>query len=289
MTQDKARLEEVILKTCDLPVLPATAHRVLNVMADPNVSIDEIKRVISSDPGLTAKILKIANSAFYGGYRNIQNLTQAILRLGLNSVRNIMMATSIKNVYKRFGLTEKLLWEQSIGSALASNIIAGYVKSVDSEDAFIGGLLHDIGNVVLNNEFPQRFSEVMEMVYNDSVPYSTAVKEVFGFTHRDVGALVVRKWGFPETLEVLIRYFDDHEHLSADPYLLRFATVIATADRICQKFGVGWKQPMDDVVDFDTVADVLEIEKETLDEVCERTQKVFDHEIKLYLEESTRP
>jgi HD-like signal output (HDOD) protein len=100
------------------------------------------------------------------------------MMLGLNAVRNLVVATSMKNVYKRFGLAEKLLWEQLLGSALASNLIAKHTRVSDPEDAFIGGLLHDIGKVVLNNEFPDAFAKVMEKVYNDSVPFSVAESEV---------------------------------------------------------------------------------------------------------------
>src|SRR3989338_7891692 len=102
----KEGLEAVILKAMEIPVLPVTAQRVLSLMSDLDVSIEKIKRLISTDPGLATKILKVANSAFSGGYRNIENLSQAILRLGLNSVRNIVIAASLKNVYKSFGRTE---------------------------------------------------------------------------------------------------------------------------------------------------------------------------------------
>src|SRR3989337_3667065 len=172
-------LEEIISKSLELPVLPATTQKVLAMMSDPDVSIEKIKRLISADPGLTTKILKIANSAFYGSYRSIENLTQAILRLGLNAVRNIVVATSMKNVYKRFGLTEKLIWQQMIGSALAASVIARHTRTVDPEDAFIGGLLHDIGKVVVNNEYPEKFAKVIERVYNEQVSFETAEKDVF--------------------------------------------------------------------------------------------------------------
>lgn len=175
-TVTTASLNDVVLKSVELPVLPSTAQKVLSLMSDPDISIEKVKRIIGSDPALAAKILKVANSAFYGGFRNIQNLSQAILRLGLNSVRNIVIATSLKNVYKRFGLTEKLLWEQMIGSAMASNLLARQTRRADAEDAFIGGLLHDIGKVVINNEYPEAYARVMEKVYNDAVPFSIAEK-----------------------------------------------------------------------------------------------------------------
>ncbi len=277
-----SKVKEVTEKAMDLPVLPATAQKVLSIMSDPDVSIEKIKRIISSDPGLATKILKVANSAFYGGYRNIQNLTQAILRLGLNAVRNIVVATSMKNVYKRFGLAEKLLWEQMIGSALASSIIAKQTRATDTEDAFIGGLLHDVGKVVLNNEYPEDFAKIMERVYNESISYSEAEAGIFGFSHRKVGAGLVKKWGFPESIERLLINFDDPEEVVKDRALYNLVTVITMSDRICQKFGTGWRKAYGDEVDFGNLPEVLGFDEDSLAEVLESIQAVFKDEISHY-------
>ncbi len=277
-----SKVKEVTEKAMDLPVLPATAQKVLSIMSDPDVSIEKIKRIISSDPGLATKILKVANSAFYGGYRNIQNLTQAILRLGLNAVRNIVVATSMKNVYKRFGLAEKLLWEQMIGSALASSIIARQTRATDTEDSFIGGLLHDVGKVVLNNEYPEDFAKIMERVYNESISYSEAEAGIFGFSQRKVGAGLVKKWGFPESIERLLISFDDPEEVVKDRSLYNLVTVITMSDRICQKFGTGWRKAYGDEVDFGNLPEVLGFDEESLAEVLESIQTVFKDEISQY-------
>lgn len=278
----RASLDDVILKSVELPVLPATTQRALSLMSDPDVSVEKIKRIISTDPGLATKILKVANSAFYGGYRNIENLSQAILRLGLNAVRNIVVATSMKNAYKRFGLTEKLLWEQMVGSAMASSIIAKQTRLVDHEDAFIGGLLHDVGKVVLNNEYPDEFAKVMEKVYNEDVTFAEAEKTVFDFTQRDVGAVIVKKWGFPESIESLLRHFDDAQHLSSDRQLCNLVTIIMFSDRICQKFGMGWRTPAGDDVDFGNLPESLELGEDDIEEIFEKSQEAFNSGAELF-------
>lgn len=278
----RTQLDEFIAKTLELPVLPVTSQKVLGLMSDPDVSIEKLKRLVMTDPALTAKILKVANSAFYGSYRNIENLSQAILRLGLNAVRNIVVATSMKNVYKRFGLAEKLIWEQMLGSALASSVIARQTRLVDHEDAFIGGLLHDIGKVVLNNEFPDKFARVMETVYNEQVPFETAEKEVFEFSQREVGAILVKKWGFPESLEFLIKYFDDNEALSRDRQIANLAAIIALADRMCQKFGMGWRNPGGDGVSFGNLPEILGLTDETLPTATEAIQMAFTQGVEIY-------
>jgi HD-like signal output (HDOD) protein len=276
------KLNEVIEKTIELPVLPATAQKVLGQMNDPDVSIEKIKKIISADPGLATKILKVANSAFYGGYRNIQNLTQAILRLGLNAVRNIVVATSMKNVYKRFGLAEKLLWEQMIGAALASSLIAKSTRAADAEDAFIGGLLHDVGKVVLNNEFQEDFAKVMERVYNEGIEYSEAEKEHFDFTQRQVGASLVKKWGFPESIETMLNNFDNPEELAKDRGLSNLVAIVKLSDKLCQKYGVGWRKAYEDEIDLGNLPELIGIDEDDLEDILERVQELFKEEIDLY-------
>lgn len=282
MPQSAKSIEDIINRTLDLPVLPATTQRVLGMMSDPDVSIEKIKMIISTDPGLTTKIMKVANSAFYGSYRNIQNPTQAILRLGLNSVRNIVVATSMKNVYKRFGLTEKLIWEQMIGAALASSLIAKETRLSDPEDAFIGGLLHDIGKVVLNNEFPEKFALMMQSVYNEMVPFETAEKEHFDFSQREVGSYMVKKWGFPEMLETLIRGFDNREVSLKDNTILNLVNTITLADRMCQKFGMGWRKPGGDEVSYGGLTESLGLDEQKIEALEEKVRLAFAESADLY-------
>lgn len=276
VTQSNENLEDIILKTCDLPVLPATAQKLMTLMADPNANVEKLRKIVMTDPGMTAKILKIANSAFYGGYRTIHNLSQAIMRLGFRAVENIVMAGSMKGVYKRFGLTEKLLWEQSIGSAVIAHLIARRNSPAEAEDAFVTGLLHDVGNVILNNEHPDKFSDVMERVYNDGISFSEAEMAVFGFSHREVGALVVRKWSFPETMEMLLRHFDEVDKLSYNQSLYDVAKIVDVSDRICMKYGIGWRSPQADAISDAEVAESLDLSQDELLELIENVKAGVD-------------
>lgn len=278
----KPSLNELIQKAVDLPVLPVTAQKVLSLMSDPDVSIEKIKKLISGDPGLATRLLKVANSAFYGGYRDIQNLTQAILRLGLTSVRNIVLATSMKNVYKRFGLTEKLLWEQLIGSAIASSTIARQTRRADPEDAFVGGLLHDVGMVIMNNEYPDEFAKVTEHIYNEAMGFPEAEAQVFDFSHRQVGAIVVKKWGFPENLEQLVKNFDNADYVNKDRAVSNMVTIIALADLLCQKFGIGLRKHVNSEVDFGNLPESLGLNAERLGELSVKVEQNLKQSLEIY-------
>lgn len=270
------------IKAAELPVLPVTAQKVLGLMSDPDVSIEKLKRLVEIDPGLATKILKIANSAFYGGNRSIQNLNQAILRLGLNSVRSIVVATSMKNTCKTFGLTEKLLWEQLIGSAMASSTIAKQTRASDPEDAFIGGLLHDIGKIVLNNEHPDVFARIMERVYNESVSFESVEHELFGFSQRKIGASVVKKWEFPESLEMLLLNFDNQEFLGSNQELNNLVAVIKLGDKMCQKIGMGWRKPGGDEVTYDNLPEIIGLGEGSMDGLFENVKIALEEASSLY-------
>jgi len=188
----------------------------------------------------------------------------------------------LKNTYKKFGLTEKLLWEQLIGSAMASSTIARHTRAADADDAFIGGLLHDIGKVVLNNEYPDVFAQIMERVYNDCITFDEVESEVIGFSQRGIGATVVKKWGFPESLETLLLNYDNEEVLGADQALDSLVSVIKLGDKMCQKIGMGWRKPAGDAVTFDDLPEKLGMDDESLKTLFENVKIVLEDGANLY-------
>lgn len=234
-------VEEFVLKIGDLPVTPRVAHRLLRALEDPNVSIDRIEELIETDPALVARVLRIANSPFYGYGGRIKTLNEAVIILGFKTLRSILLAASLKGIYKRFGLTEKLIWEHSFFTALYSRLIASEGNPSYAEDAFVAGILHNVGMVVMNNECPDEFHKVIEMFYNNGIAFLEAEEEVFGFNHIEVGALVVKRWRFPEYLEKVIRYHDEPERFRGeDPYLYTLTSAVYNGNRLCYITGVGF-------------------------------------------------
>ena len=117
-------LELMIMNASDLPTIPVVATKVMQLLESENASADEIARVVSSDPAVTARVLKISNSSFYGCQRQIQTLSHAIMMLGFGTLKSVVVAASVKQVYKPYGLTEKMLWQHSFGAGLAARVIA---------------------------------------------------------------------------------------------------------------------------------------------------------------------
>jgi len=233
-------LEQIIMAAGDLPTIPIVATKVMQLMEDETATADDLAKVVASDPAVAARVLKISNSSFYGCQRQIQTLPHAIMMLGFVTLKSVVVAASVKQVYHPFGLTEKLLWEHSFGAGLAARIIASDTRMVNAEEAFLGGLFHDLGKIIMNFLDKDTFLEVMQRCYNDGVDFEQAERTLFPYTHEEVGALVIKKWNFPDHLMKAVMA---HHSLALppdeDPYLLRLTCVVSLANIFCHRYGIG--------------------------------------------------
>ncbi len=241
-------VEELIATVGELPAMPAVAHRVSELVRDPKVSAADLEKVIETDPALAGRILRIANSAFYGGYRSVSTIQAAVMRMGFDAVRGLVVAASVKGVYRRFGLTEQQLWEHAVGVGIGSRIVAKEA-GINPDEAFVAGLLHDVGKTVLANNHADRYAEVFRAVYNDGMPSLAAEVGVFGFGHTEIGGSVVRRWRLPESIEECVRHH--HQPLGADPAFRGLAAVVAVANMMAHANGIG-------VREAETVPDLYE-------------------------------
>lgn len=243
----QSRIAEFVERTGDLPSVPTIAARVIALSEDPNASGDDLREVLERDPGLAARILKVANSSLFGFPRRIETLRHAIALLGFRSVKNLALGASMKEVFKRFGLTERMLWEHATTSgAVAAKLTDHPSIDVDREEAFTVGLLHDLGKIALNNVAPDDYAKVVARVYNDRVSFVTAEREVFGFDHAEFGALVVEKWRLAPRLESAIRLHHTPDALPGLPLEDRRLTALATVTTtLCTRLGVGRREPVE--------------------------------------------
>lgn len=273
-----SELETTIMSAGDLPTIPVVATKVMQLIESDRATAEEISKVVSTDPAVAARVLKISNSSFYGRQGKIQNLSSAIVLLGFSTLKSIVVTASVKQVYQPFGLTEKMLWEHSFGAGLAARLIAGKVAGVDQEDAFLAGLFHDIGKVIMNSHDRSKFQLVMERCYNEEIGFSEAEKGVYSFTHEEVGALVIQKWNFPDSLtETVLRHhtfaFSDLSDLS----LLHLTAVVGMADLFCLKLGIGQRYPDDTITITDSKpANFLGMEEETINRLLEDFREAYE-------------
>ena len=200
--------QELIANLGDLPPLPQVASQVLRVSADPDANAEDLRKVIAMDQALTSQILKISNSAMFGMVREVTTLTQAIMTLGFSTIKSVVIASSAKNLYHRgtVGLQERLIWEHALVSAMASRAFAKSLRFARVEEAFIGGLMHDIGKSVMGVKFPERYGALLRTVYNEHAACIQLELDTFGFDHAMVGEALVSQWNLASSLQSAVRW-----------------------------------------------------------------------------------
>ena len=213
-----------------LPTIPAVASRALRAMEDPMANAQTLAIILQEDPGLTARILGVANSALYSLPRKIGNLAQAAMILGFVGLRSLVVAAATQALYKNYGALERSLWLHSVGAAHAAQAIAKKKNFPHGDEAFVAGLMHDIGHIVMNNSLRDRFADVLTRSKLDDRPLDEIEREHFGFTHADVGSLLVSRWGLSPSLEHAIFLHHDlelAETIAEDACDLVYATHMA--------------------------------------------------------------
>lgn len=186
-----------------LPTVPATLKQISGMLEKPRLSIEELGRFIAGDPALTSKILKMVNSAAYGFPNRISSISHAIMLLGLNVVRGLLLGVSVFELMRR---NIEGLWEHSLGCAVAARWIAQKKQVKEPEEVSVCGLLHDIGKVILILHFPEEYEKVQAKAGKEGITLHEAERLFFDATHSDVGSWLARKWRFPVNLVEAIEY-----------------------------------------------------------------------------------
>jgi putative nucleotidyltransferase with HDIG domain len=277
-------LETAIMTAADLPTIPVVAIKVMQLIESEQATAEELAKVVASDPAVAARVLKISNSSFYGCQRQILTLSSAIVVLGFSTLRSLVVAASVKQVYKPYGLTEKMLWEHSFAAGLAARIIAAQTRAANQEEAFLAGLFHDIGKIIMNSLDRVKFQEVMSHCYNEGISFGDAERSIYPFSHAEVGAYVIKKWNLPEVLTTAILQHHRLEFGPDDaPAVVALTAVTSLADMVCLKLGIGSRTPQDDLDLAGSVpGQMLKITPEKAEEILQAFQVAFDKDRELF-------
>ena len=247
-----------LARLSQLAMLPEVATRVLKLADDPNVTMAKLSDVISTSPELSARILRIVNSAFYGLPGEVRSIERATTLMGLNSVRNVTIAASLTRVFQGRPLSPnfspKDIWVHSLSVATATRLIAGIVAPGVADEAFLAGLLHDIGLMVELQVNRVKLAAVLAMLEADGGQTLLAAEDAsFGATHQDFGEGLLRAWKLPEVFSLVAG--SHHAPMSVPGGQRMIPAMVHVADRLVAASGGPFllDDPTPDVTD-----DVLE-------------------------------
>jgi len=210
----------------ELISFPDVAIRVNSMVNNPRMSANDIGKVIQQDPALTARLLKIANSALYGFGGRIDTVSRAVALLGGKEIRDLVLATSALKAFNvKPGLESvEVLWSHNIYCAIAARVLAKNCRKGQAESMFISGLLHDIGRLLFLSQLPELEASARSRASGrGEVGLCQAEREVIGFDHAELGGELVRTWNLPFSLEECVRFH--HEPQRAEHYPLEVAIV----------------------------------------------------------------
>ncbi|MCP4714417.1 MAG: HDOD domain-containing protein [Deltaproteobacteria bacterium] len=228
-------LKQKLTQIKDLATLPVIANNVIQMTRNPKTTATEVGRAISHDPALTAQILRIANSALYGFPQKITTVNHAIVVLGFANIRNMVLTASVfekfpgSSPHRQFD--REAFWEHSLTCGLSAKLLARKLGMKTVEEAFIWGLLHDLGKVVLDSFFNQEFTQAVQLSAQQNILLREAEEQIIGMNHAEIGGLVAEQWNLPPALIKAIRFH--HEPLLAQEST-RIAALVHLADFLCR-------------------------------------------------------
>ena len=232
-------VEELLQKSQTVASPPDIYSKLLNVMKKPSSSAKDIAEVISNDPGLTARLLRIVNSAFYAFPSKIETVSRAITIIGTNELTDLVLATSVLTSFDGSldaVVSMEKFWKHSLSCGFISRAIAQQRHEQNLERFFVTGLLHDIGRLLVLSSFPKRFELASNKSVQEKIPLVAAEKEVLGFTHCEVGSALMKTWNLPISQQEAVGYHHKPQFSRRFPI---DSSVVHIADVCINAIGIG--------------------------------------------------
>lgn len=238
----RTALRRAAEQTVTLPTFPLVASRLIEEVARPDATSEEIGRILSRDPALTARTLRLANSDFYGFPRKVGSVDLAVLVLGTNTIRDLVLTSSVVQAMGRTGSALEGLLSHSMAAGIAARVLAERAKYRLTGDAYAAGLLHDVGKVVLRESDPKRFDQALSRSRAKRVVAVEAERALFGSDHAEVGGWLADRWGLPADIVEAIAC---HHRPDAAVRNRALVSLVHMANFLAQRAGYPWASGLD--------------------------------------------
>ena len=260
--------KKIINKVKDLPPMPKVLFKAREIMSDPKSGFKEIAKVIETDQAIAARVLKVANSAYYGLSGMVNSIHQASVVLGYQTLEQVITMVSSSSLLgkqlKGYGLQAGALWRHSLAVALGSRLIAKKRAPSLEGDAFSVGLIHDAGKLALDSHILQRKEEIQTFLNAKPDSFLEAERQILGFDHTEIAFDLCQKWKLPDTHAEAMRYHHT-PNLAANNQL---AYIVHTANYLAIQNGLGTGPEFDSEPLNDGALQVLALKEADLEEIC---------------------
>ena len=270
----KVTANEIAGKTIEIETLPEVTVRIIEVVQDPRSTAHDLHRIVSNDPALSARVLRVVNSAFYGLPGQIGSIDRAIMLLGLNAVKNIAIAASLTKMFKDStpcdDFSGKDLWTHCVAVGAANKLITCAIGLALPDEAFLAGLIHDLGLVALIQCYSNRIPEIVNHV-KAGIPFRQAEEKIIETNHQEIGMALTAKWKFPRSFHYVAGYHHNPLDLAKENRLL--AAVTHISDILCAGKSLGLSLTVEKQEVPAELMEEIGLTEEKLNEVNERIEE----------------
>lgn len=273
------RIKALVENRVDLPVMPRIAATVMREVANQGSNADRLARLLSSDEALAARVMRVSNSTFYRRKLPTTTLQRAVVQLGRTMVRDLVVSLSSQSMYRKADALSERLWEHAVATGLACGLIADQSRKAEKDEAFIVGLLHDVGKTVLMVNDEALFREVVARMAKEGIESWVAEEEAFGCHHAAVGGVMLMQWELPMHQVNAILWHHHLDDLAAVPESGReLSCVVHIADMITNHLGINSTGLEKDLVLETPAQKLLALSDTQIEGLVEKTRERYEEE-----------
>ena len=273
---NEEKVAKAIQQVTQIATLPEVTAKIIQIVEDPQSTARDLQNIIKHDVALSAKILKVVNSAFYGLPRQVSSVDRAIVLLGLSTVKNIAVATSVAKMFKGSEVSKKFtakhLWQHSLACGVFCKMIAQTRKMENADELFVAGLMHDLGIVVEKQVYPTELGQIVDQAWEAQTNLCQVEIDTLGADHQVFGTALATKWKFPHLFQLATGYH--HQPLKASEQYREVASLIHLADVLAFKKQVGFFLPKISVESASI--EILGLTQEQIAEVYEAFDEKYE-------------